>query len=518
MKFRKRLIYSLVVIIFAILVTLLYETGNFLISYFFEKCYLIMFSVRVIFALLGVIIFLSVLLRSDNHSTKMPWIIFIFLNPVLGVIIFLTFSNNYRHTLRYRKRKNELDGYNYIKYEKLTDGVSDESLIVDENISSNITDMLIASKRMSGHPVYYGDSTVENLENGDEFFPKLIEKIKEAKDYIFMLFYIIKSDEIGKEVLATLKEKAEKGVKVVLIYDGLGSIRVSKKTLKALKDSGVEVLAFDKVIFPLFNSKINNRNHRKITLIDGKYGFVGGTNLGDEYIHRSRKYGFWRDNHIMIEGPAINSLLEVFNKDYYYITGKFLDVNKYVAKEKKISNYYVHTIQSGPESKFPIIRDIYIKMINSARKSIKLMSPYLILDQAFLNALKTASRSNVDVKLIIPGKADKQVVYKCSESFIETLTKAGVEVHKYKNLFTHSKIMIIDDEIASCGTFNLDIRSFLIDFEVTTLFTGERVKELAKSYDLDLLKCEKIEYEIWKKRSFIRKLVEGIVNIFAPVM
>lgn len=503
------------VILLGIIASLALDYSIYFIHIKVEYGALISYTLKAISYLIAFVIFMFVLLRSDNYNSKLIWLIVIIIMPLLGIFLFLSFSNNFKHTRRYNKRKSEIDGKRYVRYEKENTYESNSFKILDDNIK----EIFKSCQSITGHATYVSDSRIEVLTNGDEFFPRLIEKMQEAKEYIIMEFFIIKTDTIGQQVLSTLKEKAMQGLKVILIYDALGSMNLDGKFMKSLEKAGVEIRIFDRIKFPLFNSKINNRNHRKITVIDGKYSFIGGHNLGDEYNHMSKKYGFWRDTHLQIEGPAINSSLEIINKDYYYITGKFLDLEPLLCNTP-ISNSYnvVQTIQSGPDSPVPIIRNTYIKMINSARRSIKIITPYLVLDPEFITALKTAAMSGIKVDLIIPGLPDKKIVYKCSESFITTLLDVGVNVYKYKDTFTHAKVMVIDDVLASCGTFNMDVRSFIINFEVTTLFTGIGVDKLVADFDDDFKNSEQILIPEWNKRSIILKTFEGVVNILAPLM
>ncbi len=524
MKFRSKFFYGLFILIIAILGAVGFERALRYLAEItdgtklFDTINLVTLGARILFYFIAGIIFLYVLIRSDNHNTKLPWIFFIFLNPILGVVIFLNFSNNYKKSFRYRKRKNEIEEYKYIQYDRLFKK-QHQNIEEFQNIPRNFQRIFETSNTLTHHNVYVANSTVEPLINGDKFFPRLASELKKANEYILMMYYIIKTDETGREILNILREKARQGIKVKLMYDGLGSRHLNRKFMNSLKDSGVEVICFDKIRFPLFNSKLNNRNHKKLIIIDGKMGFNGGMNLGDEYNHKSKKMGFWRDDHIMIKGIANASLLDMFNKDYYYCTGKFLDPEIYKIPNVELkSDNIINTIQSGPDSRMPLIRDVYIKAILNAKKSIKIASPYLILDSEILSALRMAALSNVNIEVIIPGKADKKLVYKCSESFIHYLLEVGIKVYKLKDTFIHSKILIIDDELASVGSFNMDVRSFIIDFEATTLFSGSGVSMLVDNYKEDIKKSIEIKREDWEKRNIFRRLFEGIMNLFAPVM
>lgn len=460
-----------------------------------------------------ILVFFIVLFRGENIYTKLPWLVAIYAFPSVGIVLYLTFAVNFKQTRRYSKRV-RMHKFNYLVHED----TPNFDTIKMKLMKPYIKDIFKTSYALSHHNIYQDDTRVTLIDNGDNFFPSLIEKLYEANDFIFMQFFIIKESNITSKVFNILKEKASSGVQVILMYDYFGGLTLPDKDLNELNNAGVEIVPIDKVVFPLFNSKVNYRNHRKITIIDSKYAYIGGINLGDEYNHQSNKYGFWRDTQLLIEGCIINSMMSIFIKDYYYSTGKFIENEKYYQAQPVNSNGCTQVIQSGPDSHLPIIRNTYLKMILSAKKSIKIITPYLVLDNELESAIKVAAESGVEVSIIVPGFPDKFYVYKATQSFFDSLLKSGVNIYTYRDHFIHSKVLIIDDEIASVGSFNLDMRSFILNFEATVLFTGNTVKDLVQSYANDISDSDKIDIVKWIERPLYQKLLETMFGLVASLM
>ncbi len=466
---------------------------------------------RIVLILVEIAVWLAILFKNESLGRKMSLIVFMTLNAVFAVILYLTLGRKFTNSRRYRNRP-KMHGTKYINQIEEVDFES------EEYNDSDMRDVFKVSHSISKHEICVKNTKVTILNNGDEKFPCLIEKLKKAEKFIFMEYYIIKTDRIGKEVLDILLEKAEAGVEVKLLYDFFGGLEISNGYFKKLISAGVQIKVFDKFVVPLGNTKLNYRLHRKMTIIDSKYGFIGGINLGDEYLHRSKKYGFWRDTHLLLEGKANNTMTNIFLKDWYYITNEFINDSKYYQAEAVESDGLTQIIQSGPDSELPIIRDTYLKMLTQAKKSIKIVTPYLVPDDVILAALKMQAAQEIDVEIIIPGKPDKMSIYKATESYIQTLMQSGCKIYKYDNRFVHSKILIIDNKIASVGTANLDFRSFVINFEATVLFTGKEVEKLIAYFEDDKLISTELDLEEWKKRSIIRKFFESIFNMFSTLV
>ena len=268
----------------------------------------------------------------------------------------------------------------------------------------------------------------------------------------------------------------------------------------------------------MFNTRVNYRNHRKVTIIDGKYGFIGGMNLADEYNNGVKKFGHFRDTHLVLEGLVVNSLTALFFRDWYYNTNDFIDDKSYYIAESVETDGLIQIIPSGPDFHYPPIRNTYVKMINNAKKSIKIMTPYIALDQQMLTSLIIASKGGVKVDIIIPGVPDKKSVYFVTKSFIGELLDAGINIHLYKKGFTHAKVLISDDTLASCGTYNLDNRSAVINFEATALLYKTGVDKLIKDFNKDLSVSKQINPKKWKNRGFSNKVIEGLFNLFSPLV
>jgi len=456
--------------------------------------------------LVALIIAIRILLKQTYAYNKSYWIIIILLNPMLGILLYMIFARDFT------KRK-------FVKTRPLIP--SKAFLGFEENTFPHYEnhpygDIFKFIHDTSGRSVYEDDTSVEVLNNGNEFFPKLIQELESAKEYIVMEFYIIKTDKIGRKVLDVLKKKSLEGLKVYLIYDHVGSNKhLDKSYMKDLISSGVKVEAFEPQELSIFNTNLNFRNHRKATVIDGKVGFMGGMNLGDEYNHQSEKFGFWRDTHILIRGNGVTSIQNVFIKDWYYITADVLDLRMDKSVEKMDGLFSV--MESGPDYEDGLIRDAYIKMIHHAKKSVKIVTPYLIIEPELMNAIKIARRSNVEVDLLVPGKHDYAMVGYATLSYYEQLLGMGVNIYEYKDRFVHSKILIIDDEIASVGSVNIDPRSFHLNFEVTGIFMNKEVKKLVSSFEKDIELSNRITAENWQKRSIFQRLLQGLFNLFSPI-
>ncbi len=463
--------------------------------------------------IIAVIFWVAIVMRAEYVPSKLPWLIVLALEPFVGLFLFISFGRSYIRSFRYRKRPLSRPT-KYLLKEPRTDFSKKEYLKID----SEITDIYKAAYNSTKHHAYLNDTSVQVLTNGEEKFPKLIEKLQKAKKFILMQYYIIKTDDTGIMIMDILKQKAKEGLEVYLIYDALGNVFLDKKYIRSLKDAKVKVIANEKVIFGLFNTKINYRNHRKSTIIDGQVAFTGGLNLADEYANKVNPFGYWRDTHLFIEGAAVKSLTQLFFRDYYANTGHFINDDRFYPVTTIQSKGLVQIVPSGPEYIHPPIRNMYVKMINNAKKSIKIMTPYIALDHELLTSLVIAAKSGVRIDIIIPGIPDKKAVYKITKSFIDDLLDEGINVHIYEKGFTHAKVFIIDDHLASCGTYNLDNRSGRINFEVTVLLYLQGVSKLVKDFDNDIKESNQINIMKWKKRGFFTRLLEGILNIFSPLV
>lgn len=453
---------------------------------------------------LGIII--RILLQPTYAYNKSHWILILLMNPFVGIVLYYIFARDF-HIKKLSKHRPLIASKAFLGLEESTNPDYAKTTF------GNIFEFIHST---TGRSVYEDDTYLEILNNGDVFFPRLIKEISKAKDYIFMEFYIVKTDIIGKKILDILKSKAKAGLDVYLIYDHMGSNKhLNYSYMKKLKESGVHIGIFDPQTISVFNSNLNFRNHRKAIVIDGKVGFVGGMNLGDEYNHLDKKFGFWRDTHVILKGNGVTSIQNVFVKDWYYITNTVIDK----PMDKSIESFpgLVTVIESGPDFENSLIRNVYYKMMLAAKKSIKIVTPYLIIESELMIAIEIARKSGVQVELLVPGKHDYIAVGYATESYYETLLNLGVKIYIYKDHFVHSKILIIDDEIASVGSVNFDPRSFHLNFEVTSIFENKAVEDLVNAFLDDLTKSEEVLLEQWKKRGIIARIIQGLFNLFSPI-
>lgn len=480
---------------------------------FFDLSSVSGFVFRSVTVIVFVFIWLSITFRSDSPHQKLPWLLVLTFEPVLGITLFLTFGRSFRRSRRYRKRPLMVDD-KYITHEA-TPAQTKDTL---EGYDPRVRSLFHAGHLLSHHQPWDGDTSIDVLKNGETFYPDLIQSIKEAQSFILFEFFIIRADTRGREIVDLLMQKAENGVEVKMIIDGLGSARMNRRYRRKIASSKIDFVVQDKVYFPMFNTRIHYRNHRKIVVIDGEVAYTGGMNIANEYDNRIPNNYFFRDTQLKIQGGLVKSLTSLFFKDYYYNTNRFIDDAFYYPDAHHNGVGVAQLLESGPDSKRAGIRDMVIKMIHSANDTIKIMTPYMALDPETLNALKTAAKSGIDVQIIVPGSPDKYIVYKVTKYFISNLLEDGVNIYQYTGGFSHAKVIIIDDSIASVGSYNLDYRSAMVDFEATVMMHGPAVQTLAQHFTMDRAASTKIEHERWKQRSLFNRFLESIMSYFTPIM
>ncbi|MFW6318858.1 MAG: cardiolipin synthase [Bacillota bacterium] len=471
------------------------------------------FLYRTLFLILVIIVWLSVTLRSESPTQKLPWLLLLAFEPLVGLILFLTFGRGFKKSKRYKNRPLIHSDKYITKETRASEG--DIDLDTDDSVLKRI---FHSAHKISYHQPFTNTTKATIYKNGETFFPELIKTLKNANTFILMEFYIIKDDTRGKEILELLMQKADSGVIVKLIGDAFGLSRLSRKMKKRLKQSAVDFIINDPIYFPLFNTRINYRNHRKIVVIDGKIGFTGGMNLADEYDNSIAYDYYFRDTQVKLEGEAVKSLTAIFFKDYYYNTNTFITDAIYYPSYRVFSQGITQVLQSGPDSNEAHIRNVYLKMIMNAETSIRIMTPYMAIDQEMLTALIVAKQSGVNVEIIIPGKPDKRLVYNVTKFYASVLLNHGINVYRYTKGFCHAKILIVDDKIASVGSYNLDNRSAVIDFEITALLTDQAVTDVVDHFILDKQDSEQLNQATWNKRFILTRLFEGLLSIFTPIL
>lgn len=463
------------------------------------------------------VIFISMVIFLENRhpTTTLTWLVVLGSFPLVGFIFYLLFGRNFRKRRLYRK-KYFLDKLTYHKYG--LDRADIEGHV--EEMPPHQKKLFTLAHNIGNSPISFASHT-KVLTNGDATFSQILDALKKAKSHIHMEYYIVRHDELGMEIKEILAEKAKEGVKVRFLYDAVGSWQLSKKYMADLTEAGVEVVPFGPVHFPVLSSKFNFRNHRKIIVIDGKLGFVGGLNIGDEYLGRVPSFGFWRDTHLMVVGEAVRTLQLIFLQDWYYMTNQ----NHLTPEHLPIPPYAdeteggVQILAGGPDNEHTVIKDIFFAMISSAKKSVYIASPYFIPDEDIFSALRIAALSGIDVRLLIPKRPDKWIVFFASRSYFPELLEAGVKIYEYGKGFMHSKTIIVDEELASIGTSNMDMRSFHLNFEVNAfLYRTGSTETLVKDFNQDLTVSREILPELFEKRHLGIRLLESTCRLLSPLL
>ena len=360
---------------------------------------------------------------------------------------------------------------------------------------------------------------VEILINGEEKFKHLLKDIKKAKHHIHLEYYILKDDDIGTKIIDALCEKAKNGVIVRLSFDDVGS-KISKKAKKKMISSGLEFYPFMPVLYSNLAGKTNYRNHRKIVIIDGEIGYVGGINISDNYVNSDTKDGFWRDTHLKIRGEAVKSLQILFLTTWQFVSNKNIKISEGLFPDIHCkTKTYVQIASSGPDSDWANIMESIFTAITSAEDYVYITTPYFIPNDEIITAIQVASRCNIDVRIILPKTSDSWTAEYATNSYIERLLEANVKIYRYKKGFIHAKTMAVDDIFGSIGTANMDYRSFNINFEVNALIYNEKVcKELKNQFLNDIKDCDLVNYNNWMKRSRFDKIQESFCRLWAPLL
>ena len=454
--------------------------------------------------------------RSANSI--IAWTLILYIAPYIGFIAFLLIGRKINNSNMFGIKNVEIK-----IFEKYSKQVKKRSqLQVESNELKNI-DMIMALEAMDYSP-YRNDNEVHMYSDGKEFFEELLNSINKAKKSINIEFYIFKNDDIGTKILDVLEEKAKSGIEVRLLYDSVGSRLLNRNALKKLRAVGGKTGEFFPSWLKFLNPNMNFRNHRKIVVIDNKVGFVGGFNVGDEYLGKDKKFGYWRDTHIKFKGSAVKDLNLRFLADWRYATKEEVDLSPVLDIDDEKStdaNIGMQIVSSGPNlSDRYEIKLAYLKMIQKAKKYIYIQSPYLIIDKSISDSLKLASTSGIDVRIMLPGKGDHPFVYWVNLVNAGDLLDFGVKIYHYdKNAFLHAKTVVIDDEICSIGTANMDTRSFELNFEVNAFIYSEIIaKEQKGEFEKDILKCEELTLEKYKNRSRGVKVKEAISRLFSDVL
>jgi cardiolipin synthase len=470
-----------------------------------------------------------------NPASTWAWLMVLLFIPVIGFFIYLFFGQDVRKQQIFMRKCKEdkailecyLDENPVVKAEienQISAFKSGKSIIRKDyydipNIR-NFEDLANMHITSNGTRVTYNNS-VKLFHDGKEKFVALEEDIRAAKSYIHLEYYIIKNDRLGKILIDLLTEKAKQGVEVKLIYDSMGGRSLSKNFFKPLIEAGGQTGIYFKSAIGKASVRLNYRNHRKIAIIDGKVGYIGGFNIGEEYLGITRKFGYWRDTHARLEGDCIDELELRFIMDWNFVANEaIIHSKKYFPLRTNPLGVSIQIVSSGPDSTHNQIQNGYFKMINEAEKYIYIVTPYFVPDDSILEAIRVAALAGLDVRILLPGKPDHPFVYSANLSYAGELINSGVRFFHYdKAAFVHSKLLMVDGVVCSIGTANMDVRSFKVNFEVNAfIYDKEVTKELEQEFLNDLSHSKEITIEDYKNRSIKDKFGESVARLISPIL
>lgn len=473
-----------------------------------------MTAISIILQVIWIIIIVGaiavVIMENKNPVKSLSWILVLIFLPIVGLLAYVMFGQNYRK----RKLISRLD----IKKITSRPVASFNLNRLDTTLIDNNQYNLIKLLYNNNSSELYVNTDVKILATGEQTFQSFLDAIDVAVEHVHIEFFIFENDRVSNLLRELLIKKAHQGVRVRLIYDYWGSFKIPKSYIRSLKDAGVYVMPFLPVKIGLGKSKINYRDHRKLLIVDGKVGFIGGLNFADRYLY-GNKLGVWRDTFARFKGPAVHGLQMQFLVDWYFVDGKMITDMKYyptpIISERK---NMIQIVSSGPDTDWPYIMQGIASAIMSATQYIYIHTPYFVPNQTINDALIMAALSGVDVRLMIPLKSDSIATSYSSASYLEDVLAAGVMVLNYIDGFLHSKAIVIDDFISIVGSSNLDERSFYQNFEANAfIYEKQTAIELKELFIEDSKKCVEIHFSEWKQRTAWQKFKEGFARLFSPL-
>ena len=464
----------------------------------------ILFSIYEVIVILAII---HVILDNRQPAKTMAWALVIWFVPFVGIVFYLFFGINTRKE-RYVSDRT----MNMLTKRSMLEFAEQQNLKLPERYKPLID--LFVNQNLS---LPFKDNEVEVCMNGSEFFPSLLRDIAQAKNHIHIDMYIIADDALGLLVADALIDKAREGVEVRLIYDDVGCWNVKHRFFERMREEGIEAVPFMPVHFPQFTSKVNYRNHRKIIVIDGQVGYIGGMNIALRYARES-----WRDTMLRVTGGGVYALQRAFLVDWYFVDRSLLSDRKYYPSiaDATLSNDTIsQVVTSGPVTPYPEIMQGYVRIIMGARRYLYIETPYFLPNESVLFALKTAALGGVDVKVLCPMHSDARFVEWASRSYLREVVEAGVQVSLYKEGFLHSKLLVCDDAIATCGSTNLDFRSFENNFEANIFYYGEDVALKLKEVFLKDMEQSVLLTSVPSRvsRKIVVRLWESLTRMLSPL-
>lgn len=454
-----------------------------------------------------------------DPKTIWAWLLVLYFIPVLGFLLYLLLGQDMRKSKMFKNK--EVEDALHPTLIKQEQRVKDKEIFTSSYGKMSRYSDLVMYNLTASKAVYTDDNELEIFTDGKEYFRHLYETIRQAKEFIHIQSYIIKNDELWQALEELLAQKVKEGVEVRILYDSMGCRTMTGRDWNRIRSKGIQVGEFFPAFFKRLHLRINYRNHRKIIVIDGIKAYVGGFNIGREYLGLDPKFGYWRDTHLKLQGSAVVSLHIRFILDWNYAVKEDLFQKKNLIREFSPGkgNDGVQIISSGPDTMNEEIRDNYQKLIGKARDHVYIQTPYLVPDEVILNEIKMAAYSGIDVRIMIPCKPDHPLVYWATYSYIGELLEAGVKCYTYDNGFLHAKGVMSDGLVSCYGTANMDVRSYQLNFEVNaTIYSQNITEKLETIFEKDLESCTQITQEIYNGRSLLVRGKEQFSRMFSFIL
>ncbi|MBE7086462.1 MAG: cardiolipin synthase [Clostridiales bacterium] len=504
--------------IFALLV-LAQLVGYVFLLYAFAYDSQIGYAIQTAVGVLALIFVLTIINRYDRPSTKLNWILLILLIPIVGVPMYLLYGDG-KQTCRMRKKIEKAKRENQAQFlEIYGEGTGFLPQTRGEAVSCYLTSY-------AGYPIYT-DGEISYYKSGEELYPVMLEALQKAEKFILLEYFIIAGGKMWDSILKVLLQKAMQGVQVRIIYDDFGCMMTLPPDYDTYLESlhkNIKCLSFNPVV-PVFTLRMNNRDHRKILVVDGKVAFTGGINLADEYVAQKVRFGYWKDSGVKITGNAVRSftmmffyLWNAFRKDKEALSAYLLPPSEIKSDTKdEEKQTQIHPYDDSPLDKQSVGATVYLDMIHRARDYVYIFTPYLILDDEMRAALMRAAMRGVDVRIVTPGIPDKKMVYRLTRANYEILMRVGVKIYEYTPGFIHSKSMVCDDECAVVGTINFDYRSLYLHFENAVYFSGcDAVMEVKRDCE-ETFAVSKLCTKENHKRGFFGRLGDSLLRLFETI-
>lgn len=463
-----------------------------------------------------VLAFTIIFLERRSATSTWAWLMVLFFIPIAGFMIYLIFGRRLSNHIFTWDTKSRLGVEKQVQSQLAL--LENNQLPYKQGMQEQYRKLYYLHLKHSD-AIYSQNNHVDLFTDGAEKFSALIHDLEQAQDHIHLLYYIVRHDHLGTKIANVLIKKAQEGVEVRFLYDDMGSRSLSRNYVRRLERANIQVGAFFPPKIPKINLKINYRNHRKLAIIDGKVGYIGGFNIGDEYLGKSEKFGYWRDTHLRVLGNAVQTMQTRFMLDWNQASRNHIGYDDRYFVSEDYGDVGMQIVSSGPDQEWEQIKYGYIKMILAAEEYVYIQTPYFIPDDSLMDALRIAALSGVKIKIMIPNKPDHVFVYWATLSNVGELLDEGAEIYLYQNGFLHAKTIVVDGKISSVGTANIDVRSFRLNFEVNAfIYDVDIAQKLVTVFQEDIKLSTQMTKSLYARRSLGIKFKESVSRLLSPIL